>query len=67
MNFKAVWGFDPEASLQAQDAFRLIMAGNGGPVEETSEDLNDNNFRDALRIPLNRDAQINELQRMFRL
>jgi hypothetical protein len=67
MSFEGAWGFDPDASLRAQSAFRLGMGGSDGPVEETSAGLNDDNFRGEARIPESREAQIYELQRMFRL
>jgi len=67
VSFEGAWGFDPESALQAQDAFRLVMGGRDGLVEETIAGLNDDNFRGGAKVPVSRNAQIYELQRMFRL
>jgi hypothetical protein len=62
MNFKAVWGFDPEEALRVQNAFRMFHAS----ADDAAGDM-DLESQDRLRIPRGRDSQIRELQRMFRL
>jgi len=67
MSFEGAWGFDPDSALRAQDLFRWIVAGSDIMAEETGKGVNDNNFLGDARIPVSRDAQIHELQRLFRL
>ena len=60
MNFKAVWGFDPDEALQAQNAFRNSLAA---PAEANEIDRD---AQDEGLIPRGQASQIYELQRMFR-
>jgi len=62
MSFEAVWGFDPDQVLKAQNLFRKEFVRESGGDQG---DLDDG-AREA-RIPLSDDAQLHELRRMFRL
>lgn len=60
--FKAVWGFDPEEALRAQNAFRQdSMPGFDAALEDIDQSAQQ------LRIPPTEDLQVYELHRMFRL
>jgi len=62
MMFKAVWGFDPEEALRAQNAFRdFSVPGSDASAEEI--DCNS----DELRIPAAGDSEVYELHRLFQL
>lgn len=60
--FKAVWGFDPEEVLRAQNAFRQgSVPGFDAAVQKTDPSAQQ------LRIPPTEDLQVYELYRMFAL
>jgi hypothetical protein len=61
--FKAVWGFDPEEALRAQNAFRRASV----PGSDVSAEEIDREPDDELRIPQTENSQVNELHRIFRL
>jgi hypothetical protein len=61
--FKAVWGFDPEEALRAQNAFRQTsVRGVNASLDELERESDDE-----LRIPQAEDLQVCELHRMFGL
>lgn len=58
--FKAVWGFDPEEVLRAQNAFgQGSVRGFEAAEQETDASA------EQLRIPPTEDLQVYELYRMF--
>ena len=61
--FEAVWGFDPEEALRAQNAFRQdSVAGS-----DTALAQDDGTADSELRIPAGPVSQILELHRIFEL
>ena len=61
MSFTAVWGFDPDEVMRAQQLHRL----QDQDQEEKSEEVD--SAQEYLSIPAGADAQLYELRRMFRL
>jgi hypothetical protein len=61
--FKAVWGFDPEEALRAQNAFRQDSV----PASDTALAQDDGTADNELRIPVGPVSQILELRRVFEL
>jgi len=63
MSFEAVWGFDPEEALRAQNALRQ------GSVPRCDAWVEEVYIRpyDEVRIPQSENSQVYELRRLFRL
>jgi hypothetical protein len=59
MSFKAVWGFDPDEVLQAQ------QYGLNLNHRETPEGIGP--AEELVKTPVGPDAQVSELRRIFRL
>ena len=59
MGFKAVWGFDPDEAIKAQQEFQRTLNGAKRTSEVKFEELAD--------VPSSADAQILELRWLFRL
>ena len=59
MSFEAVWGFDPDKSMQAN--------GFTAPEIETDEFTYSSEEQRAARIPSDMHSQIYELRRMYRM
>lgn len=63
MSFEAVWGFDPEEALRAQNRFRHRSV----PRCEVWVEEVDLKGYDQVKIPQSKDSQVYELRRLFRL
>ena len=61
MSFEAVWGFDPEQVLKAQNLFRTEFVRQPGKDEVECD-----GGVEGMRIPLSADAQLYELRRICR-
>jgi hypothetical protein len=59
MSFKSVWGFDPDEVMRSQK-----LTGREPNVDEPKHDCVD---QTPPNMPLDVDAQIHELRRMFEL
>jgi hypothetical protein len=59
MSFQSVWGFDPDEVIRSQE-----LSGRGPNVDESAYDPTDQFLAG---IPLDVDAQLYELRRMFGL
>ena len=61
MSFEAVWGFDPDQVLKAQNMFTKKFVRESGEDQGEADD-----GAPEARIPGSDDAQLYELRRMFR-
>jgi hypothetical protein len=59
MSFKSVWGFDPDEVIRYQKLTRRELS-----IDESTHEFAD---QSTPNMPLDVDAQINELRRMFGL
>ena len=63
MSFEAVWGFDPEKAMEAQEMFqRALVQRSEWSGNERSWDIDSEN----VGIPKSPESQVDELRRMFR-
>ena len=60
MSFEAVWGFDPDQVLKAQNVFRREFVPESGGHQDEGDDIAE------VRIPRSDADQLYELRRMFR-
>ena len=62
MSFKAVWGFDPDEVLKAQQMFVQLPA-----YAPNEEEAGGDSATESIVMPTGRDSQVCELRRVFRL